>query len=447
MILEQQNLPLTPSEKSTHTPTESITVSPQAKASPFHNVGQYLLAVLRWSLIALVVGGFTGLVGGAFEKGLTFVSQTYTEQSFLLWLLPIGGLVIVFLYRICGLGEDPGTNAMFRCVQAQQPIPFRMAPLIFISTLITQLFGGSAGREGAALQLGGSLGAITGKLLRLNEKQKIIAVLAGMSGLFAALFGTPLTAAVFAIEVISVGRLYYAALLPCVLSAVTASGLSCGLIGNHPIHFALETIPHFSLMSVLQAAALGVIIAVVAIGFCLVMKYSHIYLKKWIKNPYLRVLAGSCAILLLTLLLQSRRYTGAGLGFVELFLSGTTPNWYDFLLKILFTAITIAAGFKGGEIVPTLFIGAAAGGFFGNLLGLSPTFGAAIGMIALFCGVVNCPLAAILLSVELFGAEGLWLFAVASAISYVLSGYFGLYSEQSFAYSKTKPEFIDRKAD
>lgn len=410
------------------------------------SVGQYLLLFLRWALVALGVGVISGFAGGLFEKGLALVSGLYADYPILLWFLPVGGLAILLLYRGAKLTHDPGTNAIFRHVHDQEPIPFRIAPLIFISTLITQLVGGSAGREGAALQLGGSLGAMAGRVCRFSEKEKTIAVLCGMSGVFSALFGTPLTATIFAIEVISVGRLYHAAFLPCLLSSLTATGLSVHLLGNQPLRFGLELLPELSVVSVLQVMAIALPAAVVSILFCLTIKATKGYLKKWGKNPYLRVLVGSGAILLLTLLLQTRRFTGAGLGYVEQVMAGGEIAWYDFLLKILFTALTLAAGFKGGEIVPTLFIGTALGGFVGGLIGLPPAFSAAVGMVTLFCGVVNCPITSIILSVELFGAEGLLLFAVAIGLSYVLSGYFSLYSEQTFTYSKIKAEFIERKA-
>jgi len=438
------------SETPSAQPQPALTKSPNLLQNKLREngiaIGKYLLSALRWIVLALAVGTISGLIGGAFEKLLGLVGGIYKTAPYLIYLLPLGGLAITFLYRVCGLKQDPGTNAIFRHVHSEEPIPFRIAPLIFLSTLITQLFGGSAGREGAALQLGGSLGATAGRLCHLTEKEKTIAVLCGMSGVFSALFGTPLTATVFAIEVISVGRLYHAAFLPCILSSLTATGLSRYLIGNHPIAFPLGEIPALSVISVLQVAAIAIVGAIISILLCLTIRKTGHYFKKWVKNPYLRVLIGSGVLILLTVLLQTGRFTGSGLGYIEQVMEGGSIVWYDFLFKILFTAITIASGFKGGEIVPTLFVGAALGGLMGGLVGLPITFGAAVGMIALFCGVVNCPIASILLSVELFGAEGLLLFALAACISYLLSGYFSLYSEQTFTYSKIKAEFIDRKA-
>lgn len=410
----------------------------------FREAADYLLTFLKWALIA----GCTGLLGGAlgtlFHKSVDYATDFRTEHGFILWFLPVGGVVIIALYKVCKLSENTGTNEVIDSIRTNNNVPPILAPLIFISTVITHLLGGSAGREGAALQLGGSIGSIIGRIFRLDEKDMHIITLCGMSSVFSALFGTPLTAAFFALEVISVGVIYYAGLIPCLVSSLVAYEISL-FFGAKPIRFLDLDVPQISFALILQTAALAACCAIVSILFCLAIKKTRLLLIKIIKNDYLRIAVGGAVIILLTYLVQTRDYNGAGMGVIEKAIGGSArPE--AFLLKIIFTAITIGAGYKGGEIVPTFFIGATFGCVLGKLLGLGGSLGAALGMIALFCGVVNCPIASIILSVEIFGAGGMIIFAIACAVSYTLSGYYGLYSTQKIIYSKLKAEYININA-
>lgn len=404
----------------------------------------YVLSFMKWALIA----GCTGLLGGAlgtlFHKSVEIATDFRTEHSFIIWFLPVGGIAIIALYKVCKLNENTGTNEVIDSIRTNNNVPPILAPLIFISTVITHLLGGSAGREGAALQLGGSIGSIIGRIFRLDEKDMHIITLCGMSSVFAALFGTPLTATFFALEVISVGVIYYAGLIPCLVSSLVAYEISL-FFGAKPIRFLDLDVPQISFAAITKTAALAAACALVSILFCLAIKKTRLLLLKLIKNDYLRIAAGGAAIIMLTFLVQTRDYNGAGMDVIERAIGGSArPE--AFLLKIIFTAITIGAGYKGGEIVPTFFIGATLGCVVGNILGLGGSFGAAVGMIALFCGVVNCPIASIILSIEIFGAGGMIIFAVACAVSYTLSGYYGLYSTQKIIYSKLKAEFININA-
>lgn len=409
-----------------------------------YSVKKYCLTFFKWILIALVIGAIGGAVGTAFYKAVVKATDIRDSNPWLIYLLPIGGLGIVGLYKISRMNEDAGTNLIISSIRTNIDVPIVMAPLIFVSTVITHLLGGSAGREGAALQLGGSIGAKIGALLKLDDRDMSLVIMCGMSAVFSALFGTPLTAAFFAMEVISVGVIYYAGLVPCIASALVAFKLS-EMFGNKPEAFNIsEYVPKLSALSLLQTAVLAAGCALVSIVFCMTMKYTHDKLRVTFENSFVRVLVGGCAIILLTLLVGNQDYNGSGMNIIVAAVEDGTANWYSFLLKILFTAITIGAGFKGGEIVPTLFIGSTFGCVAGQLLGMSPQFGAALGIIALFCGVVNCPAASIFMSVEMFGAQGLLFFAFASGISYMLSGYYGLYSSQKIVYSKLKTKYVNK---
>ena len=402
-------------------------------------------AFVKWLLYSCFAGVAVGLVAVAFHLGIDLATELRGEHPRIIWLLPLAGPAIVLLYRACGMEKDRGTNLVLVAVRDAERLKLRTAPLIFLSTILTHLAGGSAGREGAALQLGGSLSAYLGKKLRLDEKDERIIVMCGMAAAFSALFGTPLTAALFAMEVVTVGRMYYAALVPCLLSsysaALTAHAFGIHAIHGYPVHDALELAP----LPILQVSAMGVLCAVLSIFFCSVIHAAPKLYAKYLPDPLIRGAAGGALVLGLTLLVGEQTYNGAGDGIIRHLLAGDTiPE--AFLLKVLFTALTLGAGFRGGEIVPVLFTGCAFGTWAGPLLGLPHGFSGALGMAAVFCGATNCPLSSTLLAFELFGGQGLPLYALACGISFMLSGYYGLYSEQKIIYSKFRPEWIDKKA-
>lgn len=399
----------------------------------------YAAALVKWMTVGALVGGVGGLVGSLFHLGVNYATGVREAHPWVLYLLPVGGLVIVCLYRITKM-EGKGTNAVIESVHFGREVPIWLVPLIFIGTVITHLCGGSAGREGAALQIGGGIGYGTGRLLHLGEKDLPLATLCGMSGVFAALFGTPLTATVFALEVISVGVLYYAGLIPCITASMMGYLVS-RLMGIAPTRFTVTT-PALNGWTMLLVVILALLCALVSILFCRGLHLAEHLAEKYFKNAYVRILAGAAVIVAITLLLGTTDYNGAGMHIIEQAVAGqASPRAW--LWKLLLTVVTIACGFKGGEVVPSFFIGATFGCVVGAFLGLDPGFAAAVGLVAVFCGAVNCPLASVFLSVELFGSGDLLYFAMACAISYLASGYCGLYSSQTILYSKLRAEFIN----
>ena len=398
---------------------------------------------VKWLLLATGMGILTGTLGAGFYYCLSGATVFRQEHPFLILGLPLGGLFIVWLYRVMGREHDKGTNTVVASIQESTDIPFKMAPLIFISTTITQLVGGSAGREGAALQLGGATASLLSKLFKLENQDRKILIMSGMSAVFAGLFGTPLTSVVFAMEVITVGVMHYSAIVPCTIAALVASGMSQAM-GIAPTAFTIANIPETIMFETgALTIVLGIASALISILFCIAMEHtSHAY-KKHIKNPMIRVFAGGCIVIALTYLVGCRDYNGAGMDIIIQALNGDAKA-EAFLLKIVFTALTLGAGYKGGEIVPSFFIGATFGCVAGPLLGLPADFAASLCMAAVFCGVTNCPLASIILCIELFGFQGTGYYALCCGISYMLSGYYGLYSEQKIMYSKVQPEFINK---
>ena len=398
---------------------------------------------IRWVIFAILSGLIVGGIGTLFYFGMYLVTLTRTKNPWLIFLLPVSGLVIVGCYRLLHDEKDTGTNLVLSAIHSDEELPLRMAPLIFLSTLITHLFGGSAGREGAALQLGGSIGNGLGKLFCFDDKDKHIMIMCGMSAAFSALFGTPMAAAVFSMEVVSVGVMYYAALVPCVISSLVAS-MVARYFGVSQELFLIEKIPTFRFLPAVKISVLAILCAGVSILFCIMLHSSdHLY-KRFFKNAYLRIFVGGCLVIALTLLVGDQTYNGAGMNMIEQYMQGQVPP-EAFILKMLFTAVTLGAGFKGGEIVPSFFTGAAFGCLFGNILGFSPSLCTAVGMTAVFCGVTNCPITALLISFELFGYDAMPYFLLAVAFSYMLSGYYGLYSSQKIIYSKYKTNYINRK--
>ena len=406
-----------------------------------HNL-QRTITSIKWVIFSMLVGLIVGLCGTAFYKGLYIVTQTRIEHPWLIFLLPFAGLLIVGLYHALKNLNDGGTNLVISAIHSGDELPLRMAPLIFISTLITHLFGGSAGREGAALQMGGSIGNSLGKLFRFDEKDKHIMIMCGMSAAFSSLFGTPMAAAIFSMDMISVGVMRYSALVPCVISSLVANGVASKFDVKNEF-FLIDEIRKFNIITAIQISILAALCALLSIVFCILLHKTQDLYKKVFKNQYLRVFAGGCFVLAVTLMVGSQTYNGTGMNIIDNCISGTVrPE--AFILKMLFTALTLGAGYKGGEIVPSFCTGAAFGCLYGNLFGFSPTLCTAVGMTSVFCGVTNCPITSLLISFELFGYDGMPYFLLATAFSYMLSGYFGLYRSQKIVYSKYKTNYINK---
>lgn len=398
----------------------------------------------RWIVMAMISGLVVGAFATLFAKTMNFVTNLRTQNPYIILALPLAGIVIVGIYRLTNSTDNRGTNLVISSISSQDDIPFKMAPLIFISTVLTHLCGGSAGREGAALQLGGSIGNFIGKIFKIDDNDRKVIIMCGMSAAFSALFGTPMAASIFSIEVVSVGVMYYSALVPCIVASLVASRFASDM-SIRPEHFTIINKPEFTLPNAGKTVVLALICAAVSVLFCLAMKYISITYKKYLKNGYVRVVAASFIIVGLSALLQTTDYLGAGVDVINRAISGEADN-FAFLLKILFTALTLGAGFKGGEIVPSFFIGATLGCVFGGLAGLSPSLCAAIGMVSVFCGVTNCPISSLLISFELFGDDVKEYFLIAIAISYMMSGYYSLYHDQKIIYSKSKTKYINIKA-
>lgn len=404
----------------------------------------YLTYLVKWIVLAAIIGIPCGLIGALFYNGIAFATGLRAEHPWLLYLMPAAGLLIVLIYKVLGQ-EGTSTDTVIEAAREGERIGNGLLISIFSGTLLTHLTGGSSGREGAALQIGGKIGNLIGSLLHLDRDEMKVATMAGMAAFFSAIFGTPLTAAMFVILFISVGTFYEVAFLPSYLAALAGIGVS-RLFGVEPFRFVIE-VPQMEPALYPRIMLLAALTGAVSVFFCSVLHGSRALFRKYLKNPFVRAAAGGCMIILLTLLEGSGEYNGTGASVIAKALEGGDIVPWAFLLKILFTAVTLETGFKGGEIVPSFFIGAAFGAVAGPLIGIPSGFAAAIGLVAMFAGVTNTVIASIFLAIEVFSGSGVLLFALAAIVSYACSGYNGLYSSQRILYSRIRPEYIDLRTN
>ncbi len=403
---------------------------------PLKAAGEYLLAMVKWLVLAGILGAGCGAVGALFHLGIDWAGDLRGEQPWLIWLMAPAGLVTLGLYRLARVDLDAGTNLIFKAVTEGKRIPPLLAPLIYIGTMFSHLTGASVGREGAALQLGGSMGRSFGKLVRVDEADVRTLTMAGMTACFSALFGTPLAAIFFVLEVTVVGTVRYYAFLPCGVAAYVAS-LVARWIGAQPMGYFIPDLVEVTGWRVVQVAVLGAAAGLVGAVLCLAIHGAEHAFARLLKNPFLRIAVGGTVASVLIWGCGLFEYAGAGGAMIEKAVNGNASPW-AFLIKMGLTVLCVSVGFRGGEIVPTLFIGATFGCVFGPLLGLPPGLSAAVGMISLFCAVTNAPIASLFLAVELFGLGQPALFGISVVASFITSAYTSLYSSQTTTYSKIK---------
>lgn len=392
--------------------------------------------------LALLVGGLAGCGGAFFLFTLDAATELRFQHLWLVLLLPVGGVFAAWVYRLVGKGSEKGNNLIIE--EIHNPgggVPMRMTPLVIGATLLTHLTGGSAGREGTAVQMGGALAAAVQKILRLGKERQAMILSAGVAGGFGAVFGTPLAGAIFALEVLVRGRITYGWFGPCLISAMVGNYV-CLLWGVE--HENLRAIANLSQIPggldphmLGMAAVLGLICALCSRLFIGVTHGFTSLLDRFAPKWWQRPLVGGLLIIVLALALQTDAYLGlsashpnpAEVSLMTLFQEGGATPW-SWWWKLVFTAVTLGAGFKGGEVTPLFFIGAALGHVVGPLLGLPIALAAALGFVAVFAGASKTPLASTLLAIEIFGGGHVDVFAVACVVSYLASGMGGIYSAQ-----------------
>lgn len=415
------------------------------------------LHLIRWTALIIPVAVTVGSMVAIFLWLMEWAADTRWQNLWLIYFLPLAGIVIHFAYKHIGKNSGGGNNLIMDEIhKPEQSIPFRMAPLVLLSTVITHLFGGSAGREGTAVQIGGSIAAFIGKKLRLSESDTRIILLAGMAAGFGAVFGTPVTGAIFALEVLAIGRIKYQALLPCLIASILADA-TCNAFPIHHTHYTIEysakeAFNSINFISIDALLLIKVIIASILFGLAslLFSKLSHAikyWSGQWINTAWLIPVIGSVLILSISYLIGNYDYLGLGVNspnadsttIISAFSAeGAQP--FSWLFKLILTAITLGMGFKGGEVTPLFFIGATLGNTLAVISGAPIDLMAGLGFIAVFAGATNTPLACTIMGVELFGADNFTYYAVACFTAYYFSGHSGIYSSQLLAISKTHEE-------
>lgn len=398
---------------------------------------------LRWTMLILPVALAIGCMVALFLGLLHYTTQFRFHHPWLLYLLPLAGVLIHFIYRSVGKSSEKGNNLII--AEIHEPgagVPARMAPVILVTTLITHLFGGSAGREGTAVQIGGSIAGLFGKWFKLNDQETKMILIAGVAAGFGAVFGTPLTGAVFAIEVLTVGKIRYDAFFPAILASVIGD-FTVSVWGIHHTAYHIHSSDPIALLLLGKVIVAAPIFGLASFSFTMSVNAVKSFFLKMVKIPWLIPVIGGLLIIALTYALGKIDYLGLGVDaphpdmvtIPSAFEPAGSDTW-SWFWKIIYTAITLGTGFKGGEVTPLFYIGATLGNSLSVLLNAPVSLFAALGFIAVFAGATNTPLACTIMGAELFGSQYLLLFAIACFIAYLFSGSSGIYSAQRRAASR-----------
>lgn len=388
----------------------------------------------KWFLISVLIGIIIGSASALFLASLSWATAFRENHLWIIYLLPVAGLSIGMLYHYWGNDVIKGNNLLIEELQTpRKSVPLIMAPLIYVTTIITHLFGGSAGREGTAVQIGGSIADQFTTYFKLNPRERKILLICGISAGFSSVFGTPIAGTLFGLEVFILGGLMYRAILPALATALIADYV-CKAWGIGHTHYIIPLVPGLSYLNILITLAAGVIFGLAARSFSLLNHFLSGLFSK-IKYPPFKPFAGGVILLIIIHLIGNTRYIGLGIPVISEAFIQQEP--YDaFIIKLLLTALTLASGFKGGEVTPLFFIGATLGSFLSMFLPLPVGLLAGMGFVAVFSGAANTPLACIFMGLELFGiAPGIYI-ALACATGYMFSGYKGIYSSQAIGISK-----------
>ena len=393
-----------------------------------------LAHVGRWVVLSTFVGATAGILSAAFIKALDWTATTRNSNKWLLLLLPVAGLVVGSAYHYLGRGLERGSNLLIDQIHEHSEwIPVRMSVLIFACSVITHLFGGSSGREGAALQLAAGATDPISKRLGLDQHDRSIMLITAIAGGFGSVFGVPVTGAVFALEVQRVGRMRYEAIIPAFVASAVGDAVVRAL-GIH--HTAFPSLPPFEWSATVawQLVLLGGIAGLVAMTFVFLTHTVRDTMKRLVAWYPARPVIGGIVVAALILAFGWRDYSGLSVHLASNAFAGSTEG--DFWVKLLLTALTIGSGFVGGEFIPLFVTGALLGATFGSVLGLSVPFFAMVGAVAVLAGGTNTPLAMVFLGIELFGGNGAIAFAVACVVAYSTSGHKGIYHAQPVSAHK-----------
>lgn len=391
---------------------------------------------IKYFLLSTIVGLLVGSVCAGFLVSLAQVTAWQVAMPWLLFLLPLGGVLVGYVYKVYGANSAKGNNLILESIgDGHEDVPVRMGFLIWFATLVTHLFGGSAGREGTAVQIGGSIAEGVGKVFKVNKHDRRILLLCGISAGFGAVFGTPLAGTIFALEISMIGMMSYQALFPCLIASLAGHFTVIYLWGVGHAHYSLGPIPAISGLVLIKVIMSAIIFGLVAMAFSrLLHKIKQLFMS-FFQHYMWRSIVGGVLIIALVSVTGTRNYLGLSLPLLkDAFESEINP--FSFVWKMLFTVITLGSGFQGGEVTPLFVIGATLGHTLSILLQISAPFLAGLGFVAVFGAAANTPLACIFMGVELFGGEGVLYIFIACVVSYLFSGHQGIYSAQQVGIYK-----------
>nr|WP_236898347.1 voltage-gated chloride channel family protein [Clostridium beijerinckii] len=395
------------------------------------------LSFLKWIVISTIVGSLIGSAAAFFLKSLDIATTLRNDNPWLLFLLPIGGASVSFLYSKYGKNSSKGNNLIIDKINTSEDhIPLRMAPLVFLGTFITHLFGGSAGREGTGVQIGSSIAEAIGNILKLDKVDTKIILMCGISSGFGSVFGTPLAGTIFGLEVAALGTMNYAGLIPCFISAFVGN-LMTEIWGIHHTHYSILDVPDITYGVILKVVIAAILFGLISKLFSeLTHKLKEVSTSGF-ENTSIKSFIGGFIIIAFTYIIGTRDYLGLSIPLIGDSFTGHV-NPFAFILKIIFTSFTLGTGFQGGEVTPLFVIGSTFGNTLSSILNISPSFLAALGLIGVFAGATNAPITSFVLGLEMFGSAGMEFMFMTCAISYLFSGHSGIYTSQKIGMSKSR---------
>lgn len=388
----------------------------------------HLKFILKWVFISIIIGSLSGSASAVFLLLLEWAKETREDNKWLLFLLPIGGFVVAVVYFYWGKALAKGNNLLIEEVQnPTKTISFLMAPLVLVGTIVTHVFGGSAGREGTAIQMGAALADQLNFIKKFTKADRSILLMCGMAAGFSSLFGTPLAGAIFALEIIFIGRMRYDGLLPVFLSALLANYV-CDLWPIHHTNYQIVEVPSFNIINSSWILLASILFGLTSMVFSSSMHWLSGQFKKQITNPLLRPIFGGVLVSVLIYFLGFK-YAGLGITHIVEFFS-IQQGIEVFALKLVLTVLTLSAGFKGGEVTPLFFIGAALGSALSLFIPLPVGLLAGVGFVAVFSGATNAPIACSIMGIELFGSDAAIFIVIACFGAYFFSGHTSIYTSQ-----------------